>query len=84
MSGEGARTHSTPSVLDSPFGKARGMVFPRVVLVGAVGKRVADEFVLASQRVIPRRLQGVGMTWAHPDIDRALAASEPSASAVIG
>ena len=34
MSGEGGRAHSTPSVLDSPFGKARGMVFPRVVLVG--------------------------------------------------
>ncbi|MGP8073358.1 MAG: NAD(P)-dependent glycerol-1-phosphate dehydrogenase [Thermoplasmata archaeon] len=34
MSGENARAHPSPTALDFTFGKARGMVFPRVVLVG--------------------------------------------------
>jgi glycerol-1-phosphate dehydrogenase [NAD(P)+] len=34
MSGEGTRSHSPSTGTDFPFGKARGMVFPRVVLVG--------------------------------------------------
>ena len=78
------RNDTFTEALAASVGRPSRLVVPRAVLVGAVGKRVADEFVLASQRVVPRRLQGVGMTWAHPDIDRALAASEPSASAVIG
>lgn len=34
MSGADARPQSPPAGTDFPFGKARGMVFPRVVLVG--------------------------------------------------
>ncbi len=34
MSGEAARSHHSTIREDFPFGKARGMVFPRIVLVG--------------------------------------------------
>lgn len=48
---------------------------PRRVLVLALGRRVADEFLLPSQRVLPRRLEAAGFTFAHPDLDGALAAA---------
>jgi NAD dependent epimerase/dehydratase family enzyme len=40
----------------------------------AVVGEFADEAVLASQRVLPRRLEAAGFTFTHPDIDSALAA----------
>jgi uncharacterized protein (TIGR01777 family) len=46
---------------------------PRFALRAVVGE-FADEAVLASQRVLPRRLEAAGFTFTHPDIDSALAA----------
>jgi hypothetical protein len=46
---------------------------PGFALRAAIGP-FADEAVLASQRVLPRRLEAAGFTFAHPDIDTALAA----------
>lgn len=37
----------------------------------ALGKK-AEELLLASQRVVPARLEGSGFTWAHPDLPAAL------------
>jgi uncharacterized protein (TIGR01777 family) len=46
---------------------------PGFALRGAIGA-FADAAVLVSQRVLPRRLEAAGFTFAHPDIDTALAA----------
>lgn len=46
---------------------------PGFALRAAVGP-FAEEAVLFSQRVLPRRLESAGFTFAHPDLDRALAA----------
>jgi hypothetical protein len=46
---------------------------PGFALRAAIGP-FADEAVLASQRVLPHRLEAAGFTFAHPDIDTALAA----------
>jgi uncharacterized protein len=46
---------------------------PGFALRAAVGP-FAEEAVLFSQRVLPRRLESAGFAFAHPDIDTALAA----------
>jgi len=69
------RNDTFTEALAASVGRPARLVVPRAVLVGAAGKRVTDEFILASQRVIPRRLQAAGMIWAAPDIDRALGSS---------
>lgn len=46
---------------------------PRAALAAAFGSGMADEMVLASQRVLPARLTGSGHRFAYPEIDDALA-----------
>jgi uncharacterized protein (TIGR01777 family) len=46
---------------------------PAFALRAAIGP-FAEEAVLVSQRVLPRRLEAAGFTFAHPDIGTALAA----------
>ena len=46
---------------------------PALALKLALGSGVASEVVLASQRVIPARLESAGFVFDHPDIDGALA-----------
>jgi hypothetical protein len=46
---------------------------PGFALRAAIGE-FADEAVLVSQRVLPRRLEAAGFTFAHPDIDSAIRA----------
>jgi hypothetical protein len=46
---------------------------PGFALRAAIGQ-FADEAVLVSQRVLPRRLESAGFTFAHPDIDSAIRA----------
>jgi uncharacterized protein len=41
---------------------------PRLIL----GKQATEEFALASQRVLPRRLTELGHTFRHPDLEPAL------------
>jgi uncharacterized protein (TIGR01777 family) len=48
---------------------------PRGALVAAVGRRVADELVLASQRVQPVRLTRAGFSYLRPTLDEAIRAS---------
>jgi NAD dependent epimerase/dehydratase family enzyme len=45
---------------------------PAFALRAAIGD-FADEAVLVSQRVLPRRLEAAGFTFRYPDIDSALA-----------
>lgn len=48
-------------------------VVPRVALAAALGGQLADEMLLASARVLPEVLTDAGFTFAHPEIDDALA-----------
>jgi uncharacterized protein (TIGR01777 family) len=49
-------------------------VAPAFALRLALGREMADELLLASQRVSPKRLQDTGFTFAHPHLPQALAA----------
>ncbi len=46
---------------------------PAAALKLAVGPEMAEELVLASQRVVPRRLEAAGFRFAHPHLEVALA-----------
>lgn len=48
---------------------------PAAALRLALGREMADETVLAGQRVIPARLQSSGFHFAHPHLDGALRAA---------
>jgi uncharacterized protein (TIGR01777 family) len=48
------------------------MAAPAPVLRLALGRELADETLLVSQRVIPRQLQDSGYTWRHPELEGAL------------
>lgn len=47
---------------------------PRAALALALGGQLADEMLLASQRVRPARLTAVGHRFEHPEVNSALAA----------
>ncbi|WP_433138675.1 TIGR01777 family oxidoreductase [Actinomadura nitritigenes] len=49
------------------------LAVPKAVLRAAL-RDFADEVPLASQRVLPRRLEHAGFRYRHPDVDSALAA----------
>jgi hypothetical protein len=46
---------------------------PRAALGLVLGREMADEMILAGQRVLPTRLQGSGYRYTDPDIAKALA-----------
>jgi hypothetical protein len=46
---------------------------PAFALRAALGRQMADEMVLSGARVVPARLQAAGYTFAHPNLDEALA-----------
>jgi NAD dependent epimerase/dehydratase family enzyme len=48
---------------------------PRLALLVAMGREVADDITLASQRVLPRKLTETGFSFSHPEIGDALAAA---------
>ena len=54
------------------------LVVPSPALRLALGRDRAQELLLASQRVRPDRLQAIGHTFAHADIDGALSSLLPS------
>lgn len=51
------------------------LAVPAPLLRVVLGRGLADEMVLASQRVQPGALAGAGYRFAHPDIDTALTAT---------
>ena len=50
---------------------------PRLALHGVLGAELADEAILASQRVLPRRLVGEGFQFDHPTFADILSAVLP-------
>ncbi|MGD0321458.1 MAG: TIGR01777 family oxidoreductase [Acidimicrobiales bacterium] len=79
----GAANCSSPvPVTNAQFTRALGramhrpavLVVPRPALRLALGRELADELVLASQRVVPTRLETSRFSFEDPSIDEALAA----------
>jgi uncharacterized protein (TIGR01777 family) len=79
----GAVNAASPSpVTNAVFTKSLGRALrrpsfaavPRPALRAALGRELADEVVLASQRVLPARLEGAGFNFRDPEIEGALKA----------
>ena len=66
----------TNSELTRALGRALNrpavLALPRPLLAAVLGRDLAGELLLASQRVLPAGLQSVGHRFIHPDIDSAL------------
>ena len=56
------------------LGKPALLPVPRPALAIALGREMAGETALVSQRVLPRRLEKSGFAFAHPVLDEALPA----------
>jgi uncharacterized protein (TIGR01777 family) len=77
----GALNATAPEpVTNAAFTKALGAILgrptlwvvPRPALVLLLGADLADEMLLASQRVLPEKLTEAGYQFAHPDLESAL------------
>lgn len=80
---EGPVNLSAPNpVTNKEFGTALGKALKRPAVFPApafglkllLGGEFADEVLLASQRVVPAKLQASGFEFSHPQVDQALAA----------
>jgi uncharacterized protein (TIGR01777 family) len=60
-------------LLASALGRRAVLRIPRSALRLAVGSQVTNEVLLASQRVIPRRLLDMGFNFSFSDVERAIA-----------
>ncbi len=56
------------------LGRPTVLPVPAFALRAAMGKEMADELLLASQRVVPKRLLDAGFEFAHPTIEDAVQA----------
>lgn len=59
--------------LGGVLGRPAVVPAPALALRAALGRGMADELILASQKVVPRRLEDSGFTFAHPSLGGALA-----------
>jgi hypothetical protein len=69
------RNATFTSTLGAVIGRPALLTAPRAAIVAIAGRRVADEFVLASARVLPKRLEAAGMNFEYPELTGALAAA---------
>lgn len=60
--------------LAATLGRPARLPVPRAALAVALGREMAGETALVSQRVLPHRLETSGFAFAHPVLDEALAA----------
>jgi uncharacterized protein (TIGR01777 family) len=63
------------TALGSALHRPAKLVVPAVALRAAVGREMTSEFLMASQRVLPRRLLDSGFTFSDASIDAALASA---------
>ena len=63
------------------LGRRAPFTLPRAALLAIAGKETTDEFLLASQRVVPRVLEGAGFSFDFPELGRSAFASSPRAMA---
>jgi uncharacterized protein len=59
------------------------LAVPTVALQAAVGKEMTAEFLLASQRALPRRLAAAGFEWADTEIGPALVTALADSASVL-
>jgi uncharacterized protein (TIGR01777 family) len=57
------------------LGRPSRLVVPKTVLRLGLGRGAADELLLASQRVLPRKLEDIGFSHAYEHLEDALAAA---------
>ncbi len=69
---EPVRNAAFARALGSTLGRAAAFRTPAFMLRIAFGSGLADEVLLASQRVIPLRLTNAGFQFRHPQIEEAL------------
>jgi uncharacterized protein (TIGR01777 family) len=76
VSSPGPVTNATfTKALGSGLHRPAKLVVPTIALRAAVGREMASEFLLASQRVLPRRLLDAGFIFSDASIDAALASA---------
>ncbi|HEY5271661.1 MAG TPA: TIGR01777 family oxidoreductase [Acidimicrobiales bacterium] len=54
------------------LGRRAPLTVPRAALLAIAGQETTDEFLLASQRAVPRVLEGAGFSFDFPDIAAAI------------
>ena len=69
------RNAELTAVLAQALGRRSRLVVPAPVLRLALGRGAADELLLASQKVMPRKLTEAGYTHRFPELSDALAAA---------
>jgi uncharacterized protein (TIGR01777 family) len=62
------------AALASALHRPARLAVPRAALLAACGRRTTDEFILASQHMVPRRLLESGFSFSHLGIDDILTA----------
>ncbi len=75
------RNEELVAALASALGRRARLAVPATALRLLSGKEVADEMLLASQRVLPSVLERSGYCFVHPTLDEALLAAFSSSSA---
>ncbi|MGH9296740.1 MAG: TIGR01777 family oxidoreductase [Acidimicrobiales bacterium] len=69
------RNSELTAVLAKAVHRPALLTVPSRVLELALGREVANEMLLASQRVLPQRLEGSGFSFLHPDLASAVGAA---------
>lgn len=62
------------AALGRALGRPARLRVPATALAVALGRQMASELLLASQRALPKRLEGAGFSFEHPEIQGALRA----------
>jgi uncharacterized protein len=62
------------TALAGALSRPGALFVPAAALELVLGKEMADEMLLFSQRVVPKRLEESGFVWRHPDLRGALRA----------
>jgi uncharacterized protein (TIGR01777 family) len=60
------------AALARALGRKARLAVPATVLRAALGTELAEEVLLAGQRVVPATLSAAGFTFSHPTVDEAL------------
>ena len=69
------RNYELTDTIASFFGRRARLFLPAPLLRLGLGRGPADEVLLASQKVLPRKLEEVGFVHAYAELDGALAAA---------
>ncbi|MEQ1569532.1 MAG: TIGR01777 family oxidoreductase [Myxococcota bacterium] len=67
-----ARQADLARSIGATLGRPAFVPTPAFAVRLALGRAMADELVLAGQRAVPRALERLGFSFAHPTLDRAL------------